>query len=179
MINCGVPTLWSSGLNLRQHVAQRGHRFYRCHIEFVLQGYREPPPPKMRLRPARFVMTAPSSKTSSRACLRPLRADLTSGREFIRETLKSIRIAPDGDRARQCPICRQVLGKLTPQHLVVHGLTLREGYKRFPELGFTKRARLLIQPSPQGLLQTGEVYGLRRYMVRTARNWALPLIMRA
>jgi hypothetical protein len=89
-----------------------------------------------------------------------LRADLTSGREFIRETLKSIRIAPDGDRARQCPMCRQVLGKLTPQHLVVHGLTLQEGYKRFPELGFTKRARLMIQPSPQGLLQTGEVFGL-------------------
>jgi len=29
---------------------------------------------------------------------------------------------------------------------------LREGYLRFPELGFTKGARLVIQPSPQGLL---------------------------
>src|SRR5262249_54720693 len=52
----GVPRLWRSRLNLRQHVARRGHRFYRlrvyqrsillCHIEFVLQRYREP------LRPA-------------------------------------------------------------------------------------------------------------------------------
>ena len=89
-----------------------------------------------------------------------LRTDLTSGREFIHETLKWIRIAPGDDRPRECPVCRKVLGKLTPQHLVQHGLTLTEGYKKFPELGFTKRARLMVQPSPQGLLQTGEVFGL-------------------
>jgi len=59
------------------------------------------------------------------------------------------------------------IGKLTRQHLVRHGLTLQEGYRKFPELGFTKRARPLIQPSPQGLLQTGEVFGL---LVAGARN---------
>ena len=53
-----------------------------------------------------------------------------------------------------------MLGKLTPQHLAQHGLTLQEGYRRFPELGFSKRARLVIQPSPDGLLKTGEVFGL-------------------
>jgi len=89
-----------------------------------------------------------------------LRTDVASGREFVQETLKSIRIAPEGDRPRECPVCQKVLGKLTPQHLVQHGLTLQDGYRKFPELGFTKRARLLIQPSPQGLLQTGEVFGL-------------------
>ena len=41
-----------------------------------------------------------------------------------------------------------------------HGLSLHECYKRFPGLGFTKEARLIIQPSPEGLLQTGEVFGL-------------------
>ena len=103
-----------------------------------------------------------------------LRTDLTSGREFIHETLKWIRIAPGDDRPRECPVCRKVLGKLTPQHLVQHGLTLTEGYKKFPELGFTKRARLMVQPSPQGLLQTGEVFGL---LVAGARFelWKRPL----
>ena len=37
---------------------------------------------------------------------------------------------------------------------------IKESYRKFPELGFTKRARLVIQPSPEGLLQTGEVFGL-------------------
>ena len=89
-----------------------------------------------------------------------LRADPQQGREFLQETLKSIRIAEEGDRPRVCPLCREVLGKLTPQHLAQHGLTLQEGYRRFPELGFNKRARLVIQPSPDGLLKTGEVFGL-------------------
>ena len=57
-------------------------------------------------------------------------------------------------------MCQQLLGKLTPQHMAVHGLTLRESYRRFPELGFNERARLLVQPSPEGLLKTGEVFGL-------------------
>ena len=52
------------------------------------------------------------------------------------------------------------LQKLTPQHLRLHGLDLQEGYRRYPELGFTKGARLLIQPSPEGLLNTGKVFGL-------------------
>ncbi len=49
----------------------------------------------------------------------------------------------------------------------LHGLTLRESYRKFPELGFNKRARLLVQPSPEGLLKTGEVFGL---MVAGARK---------
>src|SRR6266446_4778632 len=103
-----------------------------------------------------------------------LRTDVASGREFVHETLKSIRIAAGDDRPRECPVCQKVLGKLTPQHFVRHGLTLQEGYKKFPELGFTRRARLLIQPSPQGLLQTGEVFGL---LVAGARFglWKRPL----
>src|SRR5262249_17325943 len=66
------------------------------------------------------------------------RTDVASGREFVHETLKSIRIAPGDDRRRECPVCRKPLGKLTPQHLVQHGLTLKDGYRKFPELGFTK-----------------------------------------
>jgi len=57
-------------------------------------------------------------------------------------------------------ICSKALGKITPQHLALHGVGLREGYFKFPELGFTKGARLVIQPSPEGLLNTGKVFGL-------------------
>jgi site-specific DNA recombinase len=90
-----------------------------------------------------------------------LRADIRLGREFLRETLRHVRIADAGHRLRTCPICAQVLGKTTPQHLALHGVALRDGgYRRFPELGFTKGARLTIQPSPEGLLNTGEVFGL-------------------
>ena len=89
-----------------------------------------------------------------------LRTDIRLGREFLQETLKSIRVAEGKDRPRVCPMCQQLLGKLTPQHMAVHGLTLRESYRKFPELGFNKRARLLVQPSPEGLLKTGEVFGL-------------------
>ena len=89
-----------------------------------------------------------------------LRADVRLGREFLRETLRHVRIADAGHRQRTCPICAQALGKITPQHLALHGVTLRDGYRRFPELGFTRGARLTIQPSPEGLLNTGEVFGL-------------------
>ena len=96
-----------------------------------------------------------------------LRADIRLGREFLRETLRHVRIADAGHRQRTCPICEQALGKITPQHLALHGVSLRDGYRRFPELGFTKGARLMIQPSPEGLLNTGEVFGL---VVAGARN---------
>jgi site-specific DNA recombinase len=89
-----------------------------------------------------------------------LRTDIRLGREFLRETLRHVRVADAGPRQRMCPICEQALGKVTPQHLALHGVTLRDGYRRFPELGFTKGARLTIQPSPEGLLNTGEVFGL-------------------
>ena len=89
-----------------------------------------------------------------------LRADVRLGREFLRETLRQVRIADAGHRQRTCPICEQTLGKITPQHLAVHGIALQDSYRRFPELGFTKGARLTIQPSPAGLLNTGEVFGL-------------------
>jgi hypothetical protein len=89
-----------------------------------------------------------------------LRADIRLGREFLRDTLRHVRIADTGHRARTCPICAQTLGKLTPQHLALHGIALRESYRRFPELGFTKGARLTIQPSPEGLLNTSKVFGL-------------------
>ncbi len=49
--------------------------------------------------------------------------------------------------------------KATPQHLGRHRLGMADGYRRYPRLGFTKRARLLIQPSPDGLLNTAEVFG--------------------
>ena len=103
-----------------------------------------------------------------------LRTDVHQGREFLLGTLKSIRIADDGDRPRVCPLYHEVLGKLTPQHLAQHGLTLQEGYRKFPELGFSKRARLVIQPSPQGLLQTGEVFGLLVAGARNAEYYTVP-----
>jgi len=89
-----------------------------------------------------------------------LRADVGLGREFLRETLPHVRVTDGGERRRACPICHQTLGKITPQHLALHGIGSRESYLRFPELGFTKGARLVIQPSPEGLLNTGKVLGL-------------------
>jgi hypothetical protein len=89
-----------------------------------------------------------------------LRADVRLGREFLRETLQYVRVADGGERRRTCPICKQTQGKITPQHLALHGVDLRKGYLTFPELGFTKGARLVIQPSPEGLLNTGKVFGL-------------------
>ena len=89
-----------------------------------------------------------------------LRADVRLGREFLRETLRHIRVVPEQHRVRSCPVCQQQLGKLTPQHMGRHGLTLRDAYRQFAELGFNKGARLLIQPSSEGLLNTGEVFGL-------------------
>src|SRR5713101_7373207 len=96
-----------------------------------------------------------------------LRADVRLGREFLRETLRHIRVAAEQDRPRRCPLCQRQLGKLTPQHMRRHGLTLRDAYRKFAELGFNRGARLLIQPSPDGLLNTGEVFGL---VVAGARN---------
>ena len=89
-----------------------------------------------------------------------LRVDVRLGREFLRETLQYVRVTDGGERRRTCPICHKALGKITPQHLALHGVGLREGYFKFPELGFTKGARLVIQPSPEGLLNTGKVFGL-------------------
>jgi len=89
-----------------------------------------------------------------------LRVDVRLGREFLRETLRHVRIADSGHRLRTCPICEKVLGKTTPQHLKLHGLALRDSYRKYPELGFTKGARLMIQPSPEGLLNTAKVFGL-------------------
>jgi site-specific DNA recombinase len=96
-----------------------------------------------------------------------LRTDIRLGREFLRETLEYVRVVDGGYRQRTCPICDRALGKITPQHIAQHGLNLQEGYRRYPELGFTKGARLNVQPSPAGLLRTGEVFGL---MVAGARN---------
>jgi site-specific DNA recombinase len=89
-----------------------------------------------------------------------LRADVRLGREFLRETLKHVQVDAGENRPRQCPVCQRTLGKLTPQHLRRHGLTLQNAYREFTELGFNRGARLLIQPSPEGLLNTGEVFGL-------------------
>ena len=89
-----------------------------------------------------------------------LRTDAQSGREFLRETLVQVRVANGDVRPLACPVCAHSLGKLTPQHMQKHGLTLPESYRRFPQLGFSRRARLKIQPSPEGILQNGKVFGV-------------------
>lgn len=57
-------------------------------------------------------------------------------------------------------VCRQILGKLTPQHMGKHGPTLDEAYRRSPQLGFTGSARVGLQPDAEGILRNAEVYGL-------------------
>ena len=87
-----------------------------------------------------------------------LRADVRLGREILTEMFENVRIGDEERLSRQCPVCRQALGKVTPQHFQRYGLTLPEAYKAFPGLGFTKKARLQLQPSPSGILKTLQVY---------------------
>jgi len=89
-----------------------------------------------------------------------LRDNLDLGREFLREVLVQIKISSLGEREILCPLCGKHLGKLTPQHVAKHGLGLEETYRKFPQLGFSKYARLLIQPCETGLLGRAKVDGL-------------------
>lgn len=47
-----------------------------------------------------------------------------------------------------------------------HGLTLDQAYRGFPGLGFTKKARLIIQPSPSGILNTLKGHCSMRELLR-------------
>jgi site-specific DNA recombinase len=60
-----------------------------------------------------------------------LRSDLASGREFVHQALRSIRIKPAGRRPRQCPICHQLLGKPTPQHMAFMAKHFRTSIEAF------------------------------------------------
>jgi hypothetical protein len=90
-----------------------------------------------------------------------LQADVTRGREFLRETLAQIRVEDGETRPTVCPVCGEVQGKINPQHMKTHGLTVKESYRRFPGLGFSKKARLLVQPSQEGILRNAQVFGLK------------------
>src|SRR6516162_5733313 len=85
-----------------------------------------------------------------------LRADVGLGREFLRETLQYVRVTDGGERRRTCPICDQALGKITPQHVALHSVAPPGGLFEFPELGFTKGARLVTQPSPASIAPQSE-----------------------
>jgi site-specific DNA recombinase len=89
--------------------------------------------------------------------LEALRLDVSLGRELLTDLISEVRIEREGPRPRTCPVCGKTLAKLAPQHMKTHGLSLNEAYKRFPELGFNGKARLVIQPGPSGLLGTLEV----------------------
>jgi hypothetical protein len=89
-----------------------------------------------------------------------LRRETQLGREFLRETLTYVRGEAQEDRPRVCPVRGRQLGTLTPQHMAHHDLPPHECYRRLPETGFTRRAGLVIQPGPQGLLETTEAFGL-------------------
>ena len=87
-----------------------------------------------------------------------LHADVRLGREFLQETLQNVRIEDGDRRLARCPVCGKEQGKIGPQHMKTHGLTLDKAYREFPGLGFTKKARLFIQPSPSGILNTLKVH---------------------
>lgn len=90
-----------------------------------------------------------------------LHTDIRLGREFLQETLQHVRIEDGERRQTRCPVCGEEQGKLSPQHMQTHGLTLDQAYRGFPGLGFTKKARLIIQPSPSGILNSMKVRGLK------------------
>jgi hypothetical protein len=81
-----------------------------------------------------------------------------TGREFLREIISEVRITDEGPRPTTCPLCGTVLIKLTPQHMARHGVSLEEAYRRFPQFGFSRKARLVIQPGPHSLLGTFKVH---------------------
>ena len=86
-----------------------------------------------------------------------LRTDVRLGREFLQETLQHVRIEAGERQIPRCPVCGVEQGKIGPQHLAKHGLTLPTAYNSYPGLGFTKKARLIVQPSPSGILNTMKV----------------------
>jgi hypothetical protein len=86
-----------------------------------------------------------------------LQADVRLGREFLQEDLEQVRIEDGDRRTPPCPICGEAIGKVNPQHFQRHALTLEEAYKSYPALGFTKKPRLIIQPSPEGIVNTLKV----------------------
>jgi site-specific DNA recombinase len=88
-----------------------------------------------------------------------IRVDISLGRELLRDLVSEVRISDEGPRPTICPLCGKVLAKLTPQHMACHELSLQEAYRRFPQLGFNRKARLVIQPGPHSLFDTLEVYG--------------------
>ena len=89
-----------------------------------------------------------------------LRANIPFGREFLRDTLVEVRVQDGADRPTICPVCGEPQGNITPQHMQAHGLSMAEAYQQFPGLGFNKEARLQVQPSPDGILRKGKLFGL-------------------
>jgi DNA invertase Pin-like site-specific DNA recombinase len=89
-----------------------------------------------------------------------LRGNPEAGREFLREIVREIRISNEGRKGKGCPACGDPVGALVPQHLKKHGLTRAECLQIYPGAGFTKKARLEIEPNPEGILGAGKVFGL-------------------
>ncbi len=87
-------------------------------------------------------------------------AHVDLGREFLQQTLECIKIADVGEREISCSICKKALKKFTPQHLRKHGFGIEESYRKFPQLGFNRRTRVIIQPSAGGMLHAGKMRGL-------------------
>jgi hypothetical protein len=87
-----------------------------------------------------------------------LRSDIVLGREFLADVLSAVRIAGGDKRSLNCPVCGCQVGKITPRHMALHGLSLEETYRQFPEVGFNKKARLTIQPGLFTPLFESEVY---------------------
>jgi site-specific DNA recombinase len=87
-----------------------------------------------------------------------LRSDIVLGREFLADVLSAVRVAGGGKRSLSCPVCGRKVGKITPRHMALHGLSLAETYRQFPEVGFNKKARLTFQPGLQTPLLGSEVY---------------------
>jgi hypothetical protein len=71
------------------------------------------------------------------------------------------------------------LEKVNPEPFQRHGLTLGKAYLNDPRLGFTKKARLIIQPSPRGIMDTlqldfvGQLFIFRlRFLTAFSEIWA-------
>ncbi|WP_447985828.1 recombinase family protein [Nitrospira sp. Nam74] len=77
--------------------------------------------------------------------------DVASGRQLLGAIVKEIVITAGAKMTHRCPICHQILHKMTPKHFDKHNLSLPVIWKRFSYLGFSHEAKLKVQLNPASL----------------------------
>jgi DNA invertase Pin-like site-specific DNA recombinase len=90
-----------------------------------------------------------------------VQTDPRLGREVLVNAVAEIRVVVGERWVTVCPVCQHPFGKITPRHMAIHALTVAESYRRFPEVGFSRNALLVIQPHPDGALRGSDPLEIR------------------